>query len=246
MGYIYKESILQYQQKYVVQDISKFPKTENYLIGTNVLLTDLANTSASIVSNGRKKWIPTRALIKVNGYIAKGVAAKNADGFVVVAKNTLGIAVGTAFINPDRIENGLGVFSIEGKVVKVPLAICCSLVKVKEKVSVNACKELKALRKDPDAVPEEVIEAIDSSSNRLDIDGIPESVTRLLPNLNLKDIKESLYHSKDAYSDYDGNVHETIAECDKANTIIRNKLIQEACTTLIKEKLDKQWEAIRK
>lgn len=239
MGYIYKESILQYQQKYVVQDISKFPKTENYLIGTNVLLTDLANTSASIVSNGRKKWIPTRSLIKVNGYIAKGVAAKNADGFVVIAKNTLGIAVGTAFINPDRIENGVGIFSIEGKVVKLPLAICCSLVKIKEKVSSN----LKALRKDPDTIPEEVIEAIDSSSNRLDIDGIPESVTRLLPNLNLKEIKEAVYHTKNAYTDYNGDIHETIAECDKANTVIRYRMIQETCNTLIKEKLDKQWEA---
>lgn len=243
MGYKYEESILKNQQKYVVQDVTKFPKTESYMIGSNVLLTDLHNTSASIVTNGRKKWIPARALIKVKGFEAKAVRAKNADGFAIVAKNNLGLPVGLAFIGPDKINDEVAIFSIDGKTISIPLNICCSLVRIKEKASTKLVKESTESSK---GLSTTLIEAIDQSPLRHDFDGIPESVTRLLPNINFKDIKEVLYsQTKGVYADYEGNVHETLADCDVANTVIRHKMIQAVYTDLITEKLNSQWEALR-
>lgn len=244
MGYKYEESILKYQQKYVVQDVSKFPKEESHLKGKTVLLTDLQNTSASVITTGIKKWIPTRSLIKVNGFQAKGVRAENADGFAIIAKNALGLPVGLALLGPDKVTSTQATFTIDGKTIIVPLDICCALVQIKEKVSTKVIK--KSTSENNSSIPTEVIQAIDASSLRQDIDGIPESVVRLLPNIDIKELKENIYHNhKDVYFDYSGEPHETLAACDKANTVIRHKLIQKACTDLITTKLDAQWNGIR-
>lgn len=245
MSFKYEESVLIYQQKYTVQDVSKFPKEDKYMIGTSVLLTDITNSSASITTNGRKKYIPVRALIKVKGFEAKGVRAENADGFAIVAKNTIGLPVGMAFIGPESIQNDKAIFTIDGKQIRIPLNICCSLVRIKEKVSKKIVKE--TITEDTNGIPTEVIQTIDASSLRQDIDGIPESVLRLLPNVNIKDIKEVLYtKTQGVYSDYNGEIHETLAACDKANTVIRHKMIQEICNKRVADKINSQWEDIRK
>lgn len=244
MGYKYEDSILKYQQKYVVQDVSNFPKEEGYLKGKTVLLTDLHGTSASIITNGIKKWIPARSLIKVQGFKAKPVRFQNADGFAVISKNNLGLPVGLALLGPDKTTIDQATFIIDGKTIIVPLNICCALIQIKEKVNPKLVKEV--VPENTTCIPTEVIQAIDASSLRQDIDGIPESIVRLLPNINIRDLKESLYHThKDAYFDYSGEPHETLAACDRANTVIRHKLIQETCTKLITDKLDTQWNDIR-
>lgn len=237
MSTMYTESDLVKQKKFRVQAVSKFP-TDNrkHLIGKDVLLLDISGSTASIRWAGENKhYIPVRSLINVKGFTAQGVQAKNADGFAVVAQNSLSIPVGRAYLNPTSVSAKHASFDIDGKEVKLPLEILCSLVRIKEKKT----KEIKKVAKETGVSPE-MIRLIDQPSNREPITAIPAFVSKLLPDLNIDDIRDIVNHEDDVISDFEGNPHATMAEADKANEIIRHKKLATKILALIQKQAEAQ------
>lgn len=237
------EAVLVKQKKYRVQKVSKYPTDDRRkaLIGKDVLLLDIVGSTASVRWGDNKHWIPVRSLINVKGFTAKGVQAKNADGFVVYAQNSLKIEVGTAYLNPTNVTGTHAVFEIEGKTIKLPLDILASLVR--DKIVVP--KEIKKVAKQTGIDPE-VINLLDNPELRKDLEEIPSAILKLLPNVNISDIKDTLYNKNEVYSDYLGELHSSLVEVDKANTIIRSKLTEDALLELIKLNLKNEFELIRK
>ena len=240
---IYTDSVLEKQKQYTVQNVSHM-KDYSYLIGNKVLLLDINGSTASILKVN-KHYIPVRSLINVVGYTAKSVAIKNADGFAVVSRNTLGIPVGTAYLNPTRITTTHFFVEVDGKEIKVPLDIVCSLVKDKSLQKSPKITTVSNKLGVPAQVVEDVSEFISPIENRKDILEIPASIVKLLPHVNLQDLRDQLKHKEDVYSDYDGNLHKTIAEADKANQKIRHKLNTDVLIKMVSDHLNIESEVIR-
>lgn len=236
-----KEAVLEKQKKYRVQKVSKFP-TDNrkHLVGRDVLLLSITGSTANVRSGEMKYDVPTRSLVHVKGFTAKGVQAKNADGFVVVAQNPLKIEVGTAYLNPIGVTDEHAVFEVKGKTIKLPLLILASLVR--DKVVIP--KEIKKVAKQSGISPE-LVNTLDNPADREDIEGIPSVIMKLLPNVNVADVKDVLYNQDEVYSDYKGELHSSLAEVDKANAIIRHLLLQDKLMELVSLNIKNEFEATR-
>lgn len=235
MSAIYTDSVLKADQKYKIQDVSKFPKDRKYLIGMHVVFKSVSNTTAQVrATGGNMLEVPVRSLVNVVGFTAKGVSAKNADGFVVIAQNNFKIPVGTAYLNPTGVNETHATFEVSGQTVKIPLDICAALVKDVVKVDKEVTKELKKSSK-ASGISVELVQAFEDESNRKDIDSIPSFVMKLFPNLNIDYIKDLLKQQDGVYADYEGNPHSTIEEADKANTIIRHKLFESKINAMVEE-----------
>ena len=241
MSTIYTESDLIADRSYKVQDVSQIRDAKRF-IGLQALFKQVSNTTASVRITGNMQSVPVRCLIKVKGFEANIVQAKNAEGFAIIAQNGLGIPVGRAYLNPTSVTDTHAVFDIESKEVKLPLDILCSLVRIKEKKS----KEVKKIEKstEKDGVPPELISLLDQPGNREPITTIPAFVTKLLPNLNLEDIRDIVNHEEDVYSDFDGNPHATMAEADKANEVIRYKRLAAKALKMINKQAELQFTEI--
>ena len=234
MSIIYTESDLVPNQSYKIQDVSQIRDAKRF-IGLQALFKQVSNTTASVRITGNMQSVPVRCLIKVKGFEAKSVQSKNAEGFAVIAQNALGIPVGRAYLNPTAVTGTHAVFDIDGKEVKLPLEILCSLVRIKEKKT----KEIKKVAKETGVSPE-MIRLIDQPSNREPITAIPAFVSKLLPDLNIDDIRDIVNHEDDVISDFDGNPHATMEEADKANEIIRHKKLATKILALVQKQAEAQ------
>lgn len=235
MSVIYTDSVLKSDTKYKVQDVSKFPKDKQYLVGKEVIFKAVTGSTASIRGTGGNMMeVPVRSLIKVQGFKAKGVASKNADGFVVVAQNGLKIEVGTAYLNPTEVTNTHASFNIDGRIVKLPLDICAALVKEEVKIDKDVKKELKKASK-ASGISVHMVQAMDSDANRKDLDGVPAFILKLFPQLNIDYVKDLLKQQDGVWADYEGNVHNTVEEADKANTILRHKMLEQKILLMVEE-----------
>lgn len=240
---IYTDSVLEIGKQYTVQDVSHM-KDYKYLIGQKVLLLDVIGSTASI-RKMNKHYIPVRSLIEVTGYKAKAVQVKNADGFAVVMQNKLNIPIGTAYLNPTRITNTNFTVMHDGKEVTIPLDIVCSLVKdskAEKKPKIAKAVKDKGI---PEVVAEDLMEFIAPSENRKDIVELPASLIKLLPHVNIQDIRDSITVEPGVYSDMEGNIHETIAEMEKSNTRIKHKMVTTILVDIAAKFLHQEAEDIR-
>lgn len=238
MSTIYTESDLVADRSYKVQDVSQIRDAKRF-IGLSALFKQVSNTTASVRITGTMQSVPVRCLINVKGFVAKSVQAKNAEGFAVMAQNGLGIPVGRAYLNPISVTDTHAIFDIDGKEVKLPLDILCSLVRIKEKKSKEVKKIEKAAEKD--GVPIELISFLDQPQHREPITAMPSFITKLLPDLNLGDMRDIVNHEEDVYSDFEGNPHATMAEADKSNEVIRYKRLAAKGLKLINKQAELQF-----
>lgn len=237
MSSIYYESELKENVTYKVQDIKKLSKDTKRFTNLFCLFKYVIGSTASGRITNTMQSIPVRALVNVEGYVANPVRASNAHGFAVIAQNSLAIPVGRAYLNPTSVDDTHASFDIEGKNVKLPLNILCSLVRIEEKKS----KEIKNIEKKT-GVSHTLVKALDIPSARKDIENpLPSFVMKLFPNLNLDEVKEKIKESKShGYFDYEGNDHETILECDLANSLIRHKLLTEEVKIIVAMETERQ------
>lgn len=244
MSVLYTESAIHTQKQYVVQQVSKFPSDKNFLIGKTVLVVEIEGTTASVRQGaGVRHYIPLRSLIHVQGYEAKSVHAKNADGFVVKCPNSLGIPVGTAYLEPTSVDESKGVvkFDIDGKVVTLPLSILIKLVRKTVKVTDKKVK--KEAKSSP--VPLTVIEAVGGAIRGEGITSLPPAVTKLLPDLNIPVLIDTIKNAEEEVFDFKGDVHNNIGEALKANDKYIHELIQKIALEEVNKLLSQQFESIR-
>lgn len=240
MSFIYTDSELKENTPYIVNDIKKLSKDTKRFVGLKAIFKYVSNSTAHCYITGTMQTVPIRALIKVQGFIASPVRAVNAHGFAVVAQNQLGIPVGRAYINPVSVSNTHAIFDIDGKRLSLPLDILASLVRIEEKKDKEVVREEKKISK-ATGVSVDLANKLDIPGNRVDVeDPLPSFVKRLFPNLNVDDVKDRLQHRKGVFSDYEGNLHESIADVDKANAIIRHRILAEDISTLVSEEANRQ------
>lgn len=241
MSELYTDSILKENQKYLIQDIKGLRDTKRF-IGLSCLFRYIpkGSSTASVMITGTMQSVPVRCLIYVKGYIAASVNSENADGFAVIQNNNLGLPVGQAYLAPDKVDNLYAYFTIDSKSIKVPLSILCSLVKVKEKINTKTSKALKSKN-----IPVEALEELSNSSLRKDILEVPSSLSKLLPNLNKQDLYNTIKTKTKEVFDYSGEVHSSIEEADRANTILRHKMLEEILLELANEHFKNSFQSIR-
>ena len=243
MTTVYTDSVLKTDKRYLVQDVSKFPKAKSFMIGQHCILKQIVGSTAHVMFTGRMTEIPVRSLIDVVGFHAKAVSAKNADGFVVIKQNTLGLPVGTAYLNHDKEKSDTNYVVIEtnGKEVKIPFDILGALVRNKKKEkSIRADKIADKTGFTP-AMVEVMDELASPHENRQDDDFIPPAIVKLLPGVNLIELRDLLRSESDIFYDYEGNDHKTISDCDKANTRIRHRLLKERLMAMANRTLEESW-----
>lgn len=244
MSVIYSDSVIRTQQQYVVQQISRFPSKKNFLIGKTVLVVEIDGTTVSVKQGGGvRHYIPLRSLIHVQGYEAKGVCARNADGFVVKCPNSLGILPGTAYLEPTSVDESKGVakFDIDGKVVVLPLSILINLVRKTVKVTDKKVKkEAKSA-----SVPLAVIEAVGGAIRGEGITELPSAVVKLLPDLNIPILIDTIKNAEEEVFDFKGEVHTSVSSAQLANDQYVHELIQRTVLEEVNKLLSQQFESIR-
>ena len=240
---VFTESVLEINKRYMVQGVSKFPKSKEYMIGQYCILKQIVGSTAHVMFTGRMTEIPIRSLVDVTGYHPKGVSAKNADGFVVIKQNTLGIAVGTAYLNHDKEKSNSDyvVVNVNGKEVKIPFDILGALVRNKKKEKVVKADKIADKTGFTPAMVEVMDELAAPYENRQDDDFIPPAIVKLLPGVNLVELRDLLRSESDVFYDYEGNDHKTISDCDKANTRIRHRLLKERLMAMANRTLEESW-----
>lgn len=240
MSAIYTESELKEDVAYVVQDIKKLSKDTKRFVGLKATFKQVTNSTAHVRITGNMQSVPVRSIISVKGFIATPVRAVNAHGFAVIAQNNLGIPVGRAYLNPVSVNSTHAVFDIDGKRLSLPLEILASLVRIEEKKDKEVIKEEKKISKRTGISPE-LIAVFDDASARADVeDPLPTFIKRIFPNINLEDLRDQLKHRKGVYSDLLGELHETIADAERANAIIRHEILAEDVALLAAEEVKKQ------
>lgn len=241
MSIIYSESALIVGKQYEVQEVSKFPKTKSYMFGKLALLVQITNTTASVRFTGQLHEIPVRSLFSVQGYEAKSVHAKNADGFVVKCNNEFGIAIGTAYLEPDGVDETHAKFTIDGKELKLPLDILIALVRKKVKV-----KDRKVKKEAKDSgIPISVVEAVAGAIKVPEITGLPPAITKILPELNIPVLIDQVKNAEVEVFDFSGEVHETITSALLSNEKYVHRLIQKIVMAEVRKLLDGQFVDIR-
>ena len=243
MTTVYTESVLKTDKRYLVQDVSKFPKAKSFMIGQHCILKQIVGSTAHVMFTGRMTEIPVRSLIDVVGFHAKAVSAKNADGFVVIKQNTLGLPVGTAYLNhvKEKSDNDYVVIETNGKEVKIPFDILGALVRNKKKEKAVRSDKIAGKTGFTPAMVEVMDELAAPHENRLDNDFIPSTIIKLLPGVNLVELRDLLRSESDVFYDYEGNDHKTISDCDKANTRIRHRLLKERLMKMANRTLEESW-----
>ena len=241
---VYTDSVLEINKRYTVQQISKFPKAREYMIGQQCVLKQIVGTTARVMFTGRMCEIPIRALIDVTGYHAQAVHSKNADGFVVNRQNSLGLAVGTAYLNHNKEKSDSNniVMDIKGKEVKIPFEILTALVSNKRKEKPIKSEKIAEKTGFTPVMVEAMSELAAPHENREDNDFIPASIKKLLPGVNLVELRDLLRTEEDVWYDMEGNDHKTIAEVDKANTKIRNRIFKDRMIALSTKRLSDDWD----
>lgn len=241
---VYTDSVLEINKRYTVQQISKFPKAREYMIGQQCVLKQIVGTTARVMFTGRMCEIPIRSLIEVTGYHAQVVHAKNADGFVVNSQNSLGLAVGTAYLNHNKEKSDSKniVMDIKGKEVKIPFEILTALVSNKRKEKPIKSEKIAEKTGFTPVMVEVMGELLAPHENREDNDFIPASIKKLLPGVNLVELRDLLRTEEDVWYDMEGNDHKTIAEVDKANTKIRNRIFKDRMIALSAKRLSDDWD----
>lgn len=240
MSSIYTDSELQVDSRYTVQDVTKLSRDTKRFVGLPAIFKQVVGSTAHVRITSTMQTVPVRSLINVKGFVAKGVQAENADAFAVIAQNNLGIPVGRAYLGPDSVTETHAVFTIDGKVIKLPLDILASLVRIKEKVP----KEVKKAAKKT-GIPVEAVALLDSPEDRQDIEEIPSAIMKMFPNLNVKDLKETLYKQEGVFLDYHDNIHETLQEADRANAVIRHKILEAKLIELAEKNLKASFKEVR-
>lgn len=240
MSSIYTESELSVDSRYIVQDVTKLSRDTKRFVGLPAIFKQVVGSTAHVRITSTMQTVPVRSLINVKGFVAKGVQAENADAFAVIAQNNLGIPVGRAFLGPDSVTATHAIFTIDGKVIKLPLDILASFVRVKEKMS----KEIKKVAR-KSGIPPESIALLDSPADRQDIEEIPSAILKMFPNLNVKDLKEILYKQDGVFLDYHDNIHATLQEADRANAVIRHKILEAKLLELAEKNLKASFKEVR-
>lgn len=241
MSIIYNDSALTVGKQYEVQEVSKFPKTKAYMFGKLALLVQITNTTASVRFTGQLHEIPVRSLFNVVGYEAKAVHAKNADGFVIKCNNEFGIAIGTAYLEPDSVDETHVKFTIDGKELKLPLDILIALVRKKVKV-----KDRKIKKEAKDAgIPVSVVEAVAGAIKVPELTTLPSAVTKILPELNIPVLIDQVKNAEVEVFDFNGEVHESITEALLSNEKYIHRLIQKTVMAEVRKVLDGQFNEIR-
>lgn len=243
MSTIYAESAIRTQQQYVVQEVSKFPQEKNFLIGKRVLVVELNGSTASVKHGaGARHYIPVRSLINVPGYIARGVRAINADGFVVKCNNEFNITLGTAYLEPDSVDATHAKFTIDGKELKLPLSILISLERKKIKV-----KDRKVKKEIKDSeIPVSVIEAVAGAIQIPSLNELPSAVTKILPDLNIPVLIDTIKNNPIEVFDFSGDVHQSITSAMISNEKYIHSLIQKLVMTEVTKALSSQFSTIRR
>lgn len=243
MSTLYIDSIVKVQKKYTVQNVSKFPQDKNFLIGKDVLVTEIDGTSASVrFGSTTRHWIPVRSLISVQGYSAKSVHAKNADGFVVKGPNPLNIEPGTAYLEPTKVDESHVFFTIDGKELKFPLTMFIKLVRNVVKV-----KDRKVRKEAKDTgVPVSIIEAVAGAIKVPAITELPSAVTKILPDLNIPVLIDTIKNNPIEVFDFSGDVHESITSAMLSNEKYIHSLIQKMIMAEVTKILGSQFSIIRR
>lgn len=239
MSTIYRDSELQENEKYVVQDIKQLRDAKRY-IGKTVQFVYPKASTAHVRWTNNMHTLPIRALIKVPGYIANPINFENADAFAVVCQNDIPLPVGRVYIGPTSVTETHVIFTIDGKDVSIPRNILASMAKIKEKPTKEVKKVIKAT-----GVSKEMVDVLDKPEHREDIDAIPSIVLKIFPELNIEEIKDQLSKEEDFYGDYEGNPHLTQEEADRANAVIRHKRLSAKITKLIEAKVTKEFQTKR-
>jgi len=242
MSIIYTDSIVKTQKKYTVQNVSKFPQEKNFLIGKEVLVVEIEGTSASVrFGSGPRHWIPVRSLINVQGYEAKGVRSENADGFVIKSSNEYGFAIGTAYLEPTKIDTTHATFTVDGKEIKLPLSILIKLVRKTVKV-----KDRKVKKESKEAgIPVSVVEAVAGAIKVPELTTLPSAVTKILPELNIPVLIDQVKNAEVEVFDFNGEVHDSITEALLSNEKYIHRLIQKTVMAEVRKVLDGQFNDIR-
>lgn len=243
MSSIYTDSILIPQQKYKVQDIPKAGKEAKRFKNQSALFTQIVLDEASVRITNNMHALPIRSLIYVEGFIANPVRAENAHGFAVVRQNNLDIPVGQAYLDPVRVSDTHAFFDIEGKEVSIPLTIVCSLVRVKEKHA----KEIDKVVKET-GVSHTLTKLLDDKeASKEPKDPLPAFVKKLFPNLIVEEVRENITKQHNPVYDMDGNDHNTIAEAERANVRIKQRILTEHIKIMVNMEYDRQVaEALKK
>lgn len=240
MSIIYKDSELKPQQRYVVQDVSKLSRDTKRFVGLPGIFLGVSGSTASVRLTNNMHKVPVRALINVVGYKAKSVRGDNADGFVVIARNPLGIPVGRAYLDPVNVTETDAIFVIDDKELKIPLSILASLVKIKPKVQ----KEHKKTDPSPES-PVDSLPVVDNSTQQEDHLEVPPIIRNLLPDVDFAAVRSSVCKKPGEYSDYEYNLHPTIEEADKANALIQKRMFEKELLGEAEAELSKSFEKIR-
>lgn len=241
MGIRYNDSALIVGKQYLVQDVSKFPKAKAFLKGKTPVLVSVNQTSCSVRFTGQLHEIPVRSLFHVVGYEAKGVHAKNADGFIIKCSNEFHIPTGTAFLEPDSVSETHAIFTIEGKEVKLPLNILVALVRKVTKVKDSKVKK----EAKESGVPLSVLEAVAGAVKVDPLTQLPSAVTKLLPDLNMALLISKVKENTVEVWDFDGNIHDNIMDAQKSNERFIHHMIQKVVMAEVKSLLNGQFEGIR-
>lgn len=240
MSTIYNDSILVKDKVYVVQDILKLGRDTKRFVGLKATFHRVVNSTAEARITGTMQEISARSLIKVKGYTARPVRSENADGFAVGVQNSLGLPVGRAYLNPVKTDDTHAWFELDGREVKIPLDILISLVKDKEVIDKDTQKERKKISKNV-GISQKMLDALDNPEARKDSeDPLPMFIERFFPNLNVKDVMEEVRKEEKLVHDYDGNLHTSIIEADKANALLRNKYFADLITKIVAEEVKHQ------
>lgn len=236
-------SALVIQKSYTIQKVSHFPKNLNRLIGKKALLLDIVGSTASVQSIGTKYWVPIRSLIYSPTYVMKGVNIANAHAIAVVLHNNL-IKVGEIFNKWIVLKDGYQV-TYNGRSCILPANHFAHMVlREKKEVPIDSKAASKNVGISPRVI-EEAAKLIAPASFREPITKIPLVLARAFQETDIDVLRERLRGKSGTYSDYNGEVHATIADCDKANTRI---LHQDVIDTLLREleaKIQEEAQSIR-
>lgn len=242
MSIIYTDSIIKPNSFYEVQPTSKFPSQKSFLIGKRVIVQSIENTTVSVrQGSSSPHYIPLRSLYSVVGYTVKSVHAKNADGFIVNHVNDYKIVQGTAYLEPTDVTETHAIFTIDGKELKLPLSILIALVRNKVKV------KDKTIRKEAkkSGVPVSVIEAVAGAIKVPPITVLPSAVTKMLPNLNIPVLIDTIKNMDTEVFDFNGDVHSNVQSALLANEKFIHALIQKSVMVEVSKLLNSQFKEIR-
>ena len=118
-----------------------------------------------------------------------------------------------------------------------------TLVKIEEKVT----KEAKKVEKET-GISHELVNLLDDKSARKEPeDPLPIFVRKLFPNLIVEEVREKIRKEHRPVYDMDGNDHNTIAEAERANVLIKQRILTQHVKIMVDMEYNRQEaEALKK